>query len=253
MTDILQRIAAAKRQEVEAAKQHFKVATVDSAKRVSMAQALLSGNGIIAEFKRCSPSKGMMAPMADPAAVAAGYERAGASAMSVLTDTRFFGGSLTDLMVARANTKLPILRKEFIVDPWQIAQAKAAGADAVLLIASILTRQETAELSAFAHSCGLEVLLELHGPHEASYPMDHVDMVGVNNRNLRNFSVDIDNTMRMADLLPSHTVKVAESGITSAADIERLRAAGYQGFLIGERFMREPDPGLALTQFLSDK
>lgn len=253
MTDILQRIAAAKRQEVEAAKQHFSVASVDSAKRVSMAQALLSGNGIIAEFKRCSPSKGMMAPMADPAAVAAGYERAGASAMSVLTDTRFFGGSLTDLMVARANTALPILRKEFIVDPWQIAQAKAAGADAVLLIASILTRRETAELSAFAHSCGLEVLLELHGPHEASYPMDHVDMVGVNNRNLRNFSVDIDNTMRMANLLPSHIVKVAESGITSAADIERLRTAGYQGFLIGERFMRESDPGLALTQFLSDK
>lgn len=257
MEDILQRIAAAKRLEVEAAMSRFPLSAEltlqERVKRTSMAQALRSGSGIIAEFKRRSPSKGEIAPMADAAAVAAGYEEAGASAMSVLTDTRFFGGALTDLMVARSACALPILRKEFIVSEFQIAEAKRAGADAVLLIASILTPAEVARFSSFAHECGLEVLLELHTETEAAYPMENVDMVGVNNRNLRNFSVDIDHTLRLASLLPSHILKVAESGLTSMADVSRLRAAGYEGFLIGERFMREPNPAEALHKFLHNE
>lgn len=257
MTDILQRIAAAKRQEVAQAKLHFPQSALltpdDCRPHRSMAEALRNGSGIIAEFKRRSPSKGDIAPMADAATVAAGYAEAGASAMSVLTDTRFFGGALTDLMVARSASPLPILRKEFIVDEFQIAEARRAGADAVLLIASILTPEEVARFAAFAHSCGLEVLLELHNEAEAAYPMENVDMVGVNNRNLRNFAVDIGNTMRLASLLPSHILKVAESGLTSYADVERLRAAGYEGFLIGERFMREPNPAEALRKFLDNE
>lgn len=250
MTDILKIIAEAKRREVEAVKPHFKIGAFNTEKRVSMAEALRKGNGIIAEFKRCSPSKGMIAPMADPARIAAGYEQSGASAISVLTNTQFFGGSLSDLMLARANTNLPILRKEFIIDPYQIAEAKIAGADAILLIASILTRDEVRHLSQYAHECGLEVLLELHSRDEADYPMQNVDMVGVNNRNLRDFSVDIDNTLNMVKELPTNIVRVAESGITSVDDIERLRIAGYQAFLIGERFMSQPDPAQSLNNFL---
>ena len=177
------------------------------------------------------------------------YELAGASACSVLTDSLFFGGSLGDLATARKVVDLPLLRKDFIINSYQLYQARVMGADAVLLIAACLTPAECLSLAETAHSLQLEVLLEVHSQQELDHLNPHVDMVGVNNRNLGSFHTDVENSFRLAELLPKEVLTVSESGIADPQLIARLRKVGYRGFLIGETFMKEADPGLTLTHF----
>lgn len=246
--NILHQITRNKRRELSAQEQMLSTALLRELCRDctrptnSMRRSILSGSGVIAEFKRRSPSKGEIAPMADVESVVTAYERAGASACSVLTDTRYFGGSVDDLRVARAATRLPILRKDFIIDSRQIYQARLDGADAVLLIASILSPDECRQFTDLAHSLGLEVLLELRSPHHLRYADDDIDLVGVNNRDLTDFATDLAHSLALVRSLPAASVKIAESGIASPADITRLRQAGFDGFLIGEALMRSSDP-----------
>ena len=242
-----------------------------------MKRALASSPaGIIAEFKRRSPSKGWIYKTAKADEIPAAYEAAGASAISILTDEKFFGGSLRDIRTARPLVDIPILRKDFIIDEYQLLQARIAGADAVLLIAACLTQEECADLTAQAHALGLEVLLEIHSPRELAYISKDVDMVGVNNRNLGTFVTDVENSFRIAGQLrqtiagvrnisdvrnipdaqdSSDTPRnlpllVSESGISHPETICRLRTAGFRGFLIGETFMKAPRPGDALKGFI---
>lgn len=255
-TDILQTIVAHKR--VEIARQQQTLSLDQLMRRVgtpgqskSLKQSLEhSATGIIAEFKRRSPSKGWIAPNADPAIVVPGYERAGAAGISVLTDLEFFGGSLEDLETVRPLTRLPILRKDFVIDPYQLFQAKLAGADTVLLIAAALTPNECSELARVAHQLNLEVLLEIHAEKELDYLNEHVDLIGVNNRNLGTFHTDVQNSFRLARKLPEELLWVSESGISQPDTIRELRDAGFRGFLVGERFMKNNDPALALSDFL---
>jgi indole-3-glycerol phosphate synthase len=219
--------------------------------RLSMRQALAaSPTGIISEFKRRSPSKGWIKQEAEPTVIPPAYEAAGASALSILTDEPFFGGTLHDVQQARPLVRIPILRKDFIVDPYQVYQARTVGANAVLLIAACLTKGEAKELTALAHDLELEVLLEVHSPEELDYVSDETDMVGVNNRNLGTFHTDVENSFRLASLLPQGKLLVSESGISNPQTVHRLREAGFRGFLIGECFMKTADPGQALQTFI---
>lgn len=258
--NILNQIAAVKRREVEAMKsivpeKALKVEAFSVLRSVlSMSRSLRGHNpGIIAEHKRRSPSKGEISPMSDVAAIAEAYSRNGAAAMSVLTDTPYFGGSLADLVVAReVAPRLPLLRKEFIVDEYQIHQARIMGADAVLLIAAMLDADSLRRFNDSAHSLGLETLVEVHTLKEIEAVPEDADMVGVNNRDLTSFTTDISNSSRLADALPEGIVKVAESGIRGAEDIIRLREAGFDGFLIGEALMSQPEPGEALRRLITE-
>lgn len=207
--------------------------------------------GIIAEYKRASPSKGIINDRATVNDVVSGYQQAGASAVSVLTDADFFRGSLDDLKAARAALQLPLLRKEFIIDTYQITEAKAYGADIVLLIAAVLSPEQVRTLSEFAKSLRLNVLLEVHDRDELERSMvDSVDAIGVNNRNLKDFSVSIAHSLELVSLIPDRFIKVSESGISDPATITSLREAGFQGFLIGENFMRTEDPAQAIQEFV---
>lgn len=285
--DILSEITDYKRIEVELQKQTVSPEQLreqvcdlmenSPAPRRSMKRALASSPaGIIAEFKRRSPSKGWIYETAKADEIPAAYEAAGASAISILTDAKFFGGSLRDIRTARPLVDIPILRKDFIIDEYQLLQARIAGADAVLLIAACLTQEECADLTARAHALGLEVLLEIHSPRELAYISKDVDMVGVNNRNLGTFVTDVENSFRIAGQLrqtiadacnisdarnvpnaqgssdtPRHLpLLVSESGISHPETICRLRTAGFRGFLIGETFMKTPQPGDALKGFI---
>lgn len=285
--DILSEITDHKRIEVELQKQAVSPEQLreqvrdlmenSPAPRRSMKRALASSPaGIIAEFKRRSPSKGWIYKTAKADEIPAAYEAAGASAISILTDEKFFGGSLRDIRTARPLVDIPILRKDFIIDEYQLLQARIAGADAVLLIAACLTQEECADLTAQAHALGLEVLLEIHSPRELAYISKDVDMVGVNNRNLGTFVTDVENSFRIAGQLrqtiagvrnisdarnvpdaqdSSDTPRnlpllVSESGISHPETICRLRTAGFRGFLIGETFMKTPQPGDALKGFI---
>jgi indole-3-glycerol phosphate synthase len=206
----------------------------------------------IAEFKRRSPSAGWIRQDADPADIAARYQAAGAAALSVLTDAPFFGGSLDDLARARAATALPVLRKDFIVDRYQIVEARAAGADAVLLIVSALSDDQLVALQAEASRWGLDVLVEAHDPGEVARALDAgARIVGINNRNLKTFEVDTTLAVRMRPQIPQSRLVVAESGIKSPADVQALRAAGIDAMLVGESLMRAPDPGAALAILLA--
>ena len=246
--DILETILATKRRELT------------FGKRRSLKQALLgSPTGIIAEFKRKSPSKGWIHADARPEAVVPAYAAAGAAALSILTDESYFGGSLDYIRQVRPLVDLPILRKDFIIDPYQLYQAAEAGADAVLLIAACLNRADCAALTAEAHRLGLEVLLEIHDAAELDYVSPEVDVVGVNNRHLGSFVTDVQTSFDLAPLLsqPSTTptqatgpVFVSESGIGDPETVRKLRAAGFRGFLMGEHFMKNPDPGAALADFI---
>ena len=279
--DILSEITDHKRIEVELQKQAVSPEQLreqerdlmenSPAPRRSMKRALASSPaGIIAEFKRRSPSKGWIYETAKADEIPAAYEAAGASAISILTDEKFFGGSLRDIRTARPLVDIPILRKDFIIDEYQLLQAHIAGADAVLLIAACLTQEECADLTVRAHALGLEVLLEIHSPRELAYISKDVDMVGVNNRNLGTFVTDVENSFRIAGQLrqtiadarnipdaqdssdPPRTLPllVSESGISHPETIYRLRTAGFRGFLIGETFMKTPQPGDALKGFI---
>lgn len=254
MGNILEKIIACKRMEVEAADRMLgtEVEADRSRPVISMKQALLdSPTGIIAEFKRRSPSKGEIHPMAQVREIVPSYEEAGAAACSVLTDTAFFGGALMDLAVARGVSALPLLRKDFIISRRQIAEARACGADAVLLIAAVLGKDEIADFTDYAHSLDLEVLFEVHNAAELEKYYSGVDMVGVNNRDLTTFATDPMLSMKVAEMLPEDVVKVAESGLTSMKEVARLREAGFRGFLIGETFMKSPNPGETLKNFIN--
>lgn len=223
-----------------------------SRSRLSMRSALEKAPvGVIAEFKRKSPSKGYIHKDADVVEVVKGYADHGASACSVLTDAPYFGGSLLDLALARKAVEIPLLRKDFIIDEYQIAEAASHGADAVLLIAAALSATQCIEYTEIAHSYGLEVLLEVHQPEELDRICPEVDMVGVNNRNLVTFDTDIYTSFELSEQIPPCHLKVAESGISSLETIRALRKSGFRGFLIGECFMREKLPAMALKNFLN--
>ena len=256
MKDILSEIIANKRFEVDLQKQTISIEQlqegISEAPVIrSMKQALASSkSGVIAEFKRRSPSKGWIKQDARPEEIVLSYATAGASVLSILTDEKFFGGSLKDIRIARPLVEIPILRKDFIIDEYQLYQAKIVGADAVLLIAAALEQEKCNELTEKAHSLGLEVLLEIHSPEELSYINEKIDMVGINNRNLGTFFTDVENSFRLAGQLPQGAVLVSESGISDPEIVKRLRTAGFRGFLIGETFMKTEQPGETLQNFL---
>jgi indole-3-glycerol phosphate synthase len=254
--NILDRIIEAKRIEVAAAKQTHSVSALEASnyfeRRCLSLTAQLSApgaTGIITEFKRKSPSKGFINALADAAKVTADYTEYGASGISVLTDTDFFGGNKSDFLAARPNN-VPLLRKDFMIDEYQIVEAKSMGADVILLIAACLSATQVQQLAGFAHTLGLEVLLELHVEDELGHVCNEVDMVGINNRNLKTFEVDINRSLKLAQQIPSDKIKIAESGITDVATIQLFKAAGFQGFLMGENFMKTPNPGIAFRDFV---
>ncbi|MBY0243865.1 MAG: indole-3-glycerol phosphate synthase TrpC, partial [Sphingobacteriaceae bacterium] len=208
-------------------------------------------SGIIAEFKRQSPSKGIINDTASVIEVTKGYNLAGASALSVLTDTDFFGGKTEDLLQARTANDIPILRKDFIIDEYQILEAKAWGADIILLIAAILTPQQIVDFGKLAQSLGLNVLLEVHNLEELERSIcPNVDAIGINNRNLATFTVDIETSFGLVDKIPSEFLKISESAIDNPETIKKLKSVGFNGFLIGENFMKTQNPALAMQDFV---
>lgn len=207
--------------------------------------------GIIAEFKKRSPSKGDINPYASVEKISIGYMQAGASALSVLTDNHFFGGKNADLTEARKFNFCPILRKDFVIDDYQLIEAKSIGADAVLLIAECLEKDQLKQFATTAKNLGLEVLMEIHSIGQLAKLNDNVDIVGVNNRNLENFTVDINNSIGLSDAIPKEFIKISESGINNAESIVELQQAGFQGFLIGEYFMKTADPPKACADLIS--
>jgi len=221
-------------------------------KCLSLKESLLnSESGIIAEFKRKSPSLGWINEDADVIEVTSGYSAAGAAGISILTDSEFFGGSPLDIIAARPFIACPVLRKDFVIDEYQLYEAKAMGADVVLLIAAALTVKQTLELASKAHELGLEVLLEVHNEQELGHANDFVDLLGVNNRNLKTFEQSIQTSFDLAALIPDKYVKVSESGISKVETVKQLRAVGYKGFLMGENFMKEENPAATLVKFIS--
>ena len=256
-TNILDIIIEYKKLEVARAKEITSLATLQQSENfnrqtISMRQFLLDENktGIIAEFKRKSPSKGIINATATVEAVTAAYTKYGASALSVLTDEKFFGGNVEDLKKARIN-HIPILRKDFIIDAYQIAEAKAMGADVILLIAACLTPQQVKDLAAYATSLQLEVLLEIHTEQELQHICDETAIVGINNRDLKTFKVDINRSIELSKKIPDNKIKIAESGINDIETIRIFKNEGYHGFLIGENFMKQPDPAIAFAQFVN--
>jgi len=255
---ILDQINENKRTEIAEAKsqvsaEELMVSPYFKRKTNSLKAALLAegANGVIAEFKTKSPSKGVINETAEASEITAAYVAAGASGLSVLTDDRFFGGSFENLAKARfANHETPILRKDFMLDPYQIYEARAHGADVILLIAESLTKELLLELTLKAKELGLEVLVEVHSSGELEKLNPQVDLVGVNNRNLKTFEVDVQTSVRLSKLIPDQFVKISESGISDPESIAQLRAAGFKGFLIGETFMKTDDPGKACKEFI---
>ena len=241
--DILQEIVAHKHLELEQL----------CAKKTSLREALLqSKTGIIAEFKRKSPSKGWIKEEGRADTIPLSYQQNGAAALSILTDEHYFGGSDDFIRQARqSGVTLPILYKNFVIDEAQLYAAALCGASAVLLIAACLSKQECQTLLHKAHTLGLEVLLEMHSEQELEYAELEPDICGINNRNLGSFVTDVENSFRLAELLPKDAVKVSESGISNPYTVKALRSAGFNGFLIGENFMKTPNPGQALNDFIS--
>ncbi|MEZ4795854.1 MAG: indole-3-glycerol phosphate synthase TrpC [Flavobacteriaceae bacterium] len=256
--NILDKIVKDKRVEVDLRKKVIPIKQLENyvlfeRKTVSLANKLRhSKTGIISEHKRRSPSKSIINNSLNVNDVAKGYEEAGVCGMSVLTDGKYFGGSLDDLIIARASCNLPLLRKEFIIDDYQILEAKAYGADVILLIAAILTRNEIKQFSELAKSLNLDVLLEVHNEEELHKSiMPSLDMIGVNNRNLKTFDVSLETSKSLSQLIPDEFVKVSESGISSIKAIKQLQPYGYQGFLIGENFMKTDNPGESAKEFIN--
>lgn len=254
---ILDKIIAYKKREVLARKDAIPAAVLKSIAWFerptrSLSEALKKSNtGIISEFKRRSPSKSVINKNAMVHEVVQGYENAGVCGISILTDTHYFGGSLDDLAVARNTTKIPILRKEFIIDPYQIYEAKAYGADVILLIAAALDKYQLSDFSSIAKRIGLEVLLEVHNKEELQRSLlPSVDMIGVNNRNLKTFEVSLETSMELSQYIPAEFVKVSESGICAPEAVMELKKYGYQGFLMGEHFMKTENPGKSANTFI---
>lgn len=255
--NILDTIVAKKRKEVAERKQQTPVTELEkgrffSKKTLSLRSFLLdpAKTGIIAEFKRKSPSKGIINDTVTVEEVTAAYAKHGASGISVLTDTEFFGGSLNDLLAAAIH-EVPLLRKDFMIDEYQLVEAKAWGADVILLIAACLTPREVKTMAATAGRLGLEVLLEIHNEEELGHICDTIDLVGVNNRNLKTFDVTIDTSLGLINKIPKAKPAVAESGISDVDTIVTLRQAGFRGFLIGENFMKQTSPSIAFADFVN--
>lgn len=254
--NILQQIVSYKKEEINKSKRIIPVSVLEmkpsyTREIFSMKKMLVDPEktGIIAEYKKRSPSKGIINDWSSPEEVTRAYAQNGASVISVLTDAPSFGGSEADLQSARLN-KLPILRKDFILDPYQIVESRAMGADAILLIAACLSVSETRSLAETAHQLGLEVLLEIHDERELDHLCADVDVVGINNRDLKTFAVDVEHSIRLAKLLPPDILRIAESGIRDVETILLLKTAGFDGFLIGEQFMRAADPAIAFATFV---
>ena len=257
--NILDKIVADKRKEVDIKKSlipasQWEKSVLFERETHSLAAALReSTSGIIAEYKRRSPSKSTINQDANVGKVARGYQSAGVSGMSVLTDIKYFGGSLEDLLLARASVQIPLLRKEFIIDEYQLLEAKAHGADVILLIAAVLSKEEIKTFSELAKSLHLDVLLEVHNEEELHKSiMPSLDMLGVNNRNLKTFEVSLETSKSLSPLIPNDFIKVSESGISSIEAIKDLKQYGYQGFLIGENFMKTNDPGKSAAEFIQE-
>lgn len=255
--NILETIIAEKRIEVEAAKQQTPISELEKGyffknEVLSLKKFIKdpSRTGIIAEYKRMSPSKGVINNQATVEEVTIAYAANGASGISVLTDEKFFGGSLNDLVTATVN-EVPLLRKDFMIDVYQIYEAKAYGAEVILLIAACLSQREVKGLAAAAKDLGLEVLLEIHDESELEHICDDVDLVGVNNRNLKTFSVDLEQSIRLSEQIGSEKLKIAESGISSVENLLYLKRSGFDGFLIGENFMKHADPAIAFADFVT--
>lgn len=256
---ILNTIVEYKKKEIESSKE---LIPIDKLKRFPLFNRITysfkefivdpSKKGIIAEFKRKSPSKGIINDMADVSVVTRGYADKGASALSVLTDFNFFGGSVDDLQKVRKVNKIPILRKEFIIDEYQVYEAKAIGADAILLIAAILEKQKALNLAELAHALGLQVLMELHDENELGIINEGLDVIGVNNRNLKTFEVSLKHSVKLGKKIPGEFIKISESGISTIEDILYLKDHEFQGFLIGENFMKTPDPAKAFGDFIEE-
>ncbi|OIQ95165.1 indole-3-glycerol phosphate synthase [mine drainage metagenome] len=254
--NILETIVANKRLEVRTKKLEVIISDLEMSdlfqrKTLSLREFLLDKNrtGIIAEYKRKSPSKGIINNISTVEEVTKSYA-VSASGISVLTDEKFFGGDTSDLQKARFN-QIPILRKDFMIDEYQIIEAKSIGADVILLIAACLTVQEVKQFASLAKRLGLEVLLEIHNDEELGHICDDVDFVGVNNRNLKTFVVDIDTSLHLINKIPTGKLAIAESGISNVDTIVTLHNAGFKGFLIGENFMKEPNPSVAFASFVT--
>lgn len=257
--NILDKIVADKRMEVDLRKSLIPIKQLEQSvlferETISLANKLRnSQTGIIAEHKRRSPSKSVINQNLNVFDVAKGYENAGVCGMSILTDGKYFGGSLDDLLTARASCNLPLLRKEFIIDEYQLLEARAYGADVILLIAAILTKEEIKQFSKFAKSLNLDVLLEVHNEEELHKSiMPSLDMLGVNNRNLKTFDVSLETSKKLSELIPNDFVKVSESGISNSEAIKELQPYGYKGFLIGENFMKTDNAGESAKQFIKE-
>ena len=253
----LDEIIAHKRKEVEEAKSLRSVSLLEQSiyfnrETISLKSALLQKNasGIIAEFKRKSPSKGVINSSAQVQQTTTGYINAGASALSVLTDEKYFGGTAKDLTEAREVNSCPILRKDFAVDEYQIIEAKSIGADVILLIAAVLSKAEIKSLTALAVSLGLEVLLEIHEAEELDKADVTQHLIGINNRNLKTFEVNLQHSIALSELLPKDVIRIAESGISQPENIALLKQHGFTGFLIGENFMKDAQPELACKNFI---
>ncbi|MBA2745271.1 MAG: indole-3-glycerol phosphate synthase TrpC [Flavisolibacter sp.] len=256
--NILEEIVAAKKKEVARRKKDWPVNQLEKErffqrKTLSLAKSVRDEKktSIIAEYKRRSPSKGIINNRNSVEAVTRAYAAYGASGISVLTDLKFFGGSLDDLVSARDNT-VPLLRKEFIIDEYQVLEARAFGADAILLIAACLSPHQVKTFSALAVSLKMEVLLELHDEQELNHLCEHVALVGINNRNLKDFTVNLDHSLRMVENIGNDHVKIAESGMNSVEDVHYLKKGGFDGFLIGEYFMKQENPMMAFKNFSYD-
>ena len=257
MNSILDRIVTDKHTEVALRKQLIPIKQLEHSvlfehQSPSLSTRLInSTSGLITEHKRRSPSKDCINQNLNVQDVAKGYETAGACGMSVLTDMKYFGGSLEDLLNSRASCEIPLLRKEFIIDTYQIVEAKAYGADVILLIAAILSRDEIQAFSRLAQSLGMEVLLEIHNEDELQKSiMPSLNMIGVNNRNLKTFEVSLETSKTLSGLIPDEFVKISESGIRTVEDIKSLQPYGYKGFLIGENFMKTENPGATAAEFI---
>ena len=256
--NVLDKIITDKKREVELKKNIIPISQLEASvlfnsRTYSLSKLLKnSASGIIAEHKRRSPSKAIINNNHSVEDVVLGYQNAGVCGISVLTDAKYFGGSLDDLLLAKASVNIPLLRKEFIVEEYQILEAKAHGSDVILLIAAVLTRKEIIQLSEFAQSLGLEVLLEVHNLEELERSIcPHLNAIGVNNRNLGDFTVNIQTSFDLVNKIPDEFLKISESAIDNPQVIKELKAVGYKGFLIGENFMKTDDPGKAIEEFVA--
>ncbi|QNS42369.1 indole-3-glycerol phosphate synthase TrpC [Chryseobacterium manosquense] len=254
--NILDKIITRKKEEISLSKSQVSLKDLKNSafferKTFSLKDTLVQKSGIIAEFKRKSPSKGIINNQSDVLEVAKTYEKCGASGISILTDSDFFGGNFDDILKIRNEIQIPILRKDFMIDEYQFYEAKSIGADVVLLIAACLSPVQVQEFTELSHELGLEVLLEIHTEEELKCFNKNIDLVGINNRNLQDFKVDLQHSVDLKNLLPAGTLSIAESGIYSVQDYQFLKSKGFDGFLMGEYFMKNENPGQKFEEFIS--